>query len=96
MGQRQSSHTIFTRSTALAFIYLVIVGNIWFIMSFSVKTSPRWLQILFSIGVLWVISSGVAMLVHSWLLRPNADVLEEDCHDKIDIRSGKPDSDRDS
>lgn len=55
---------ILTKLVAIGFIYLIIIGNIWFGLSITTKVTPVWLQSLFGIGVLWVVATGFLLVAY--------------------------------
>ena len=54
---------IWKKAVSSGFISLVILGNVWFIFSFSRREAPFWLQLGFIISVIWVFLAGLLMLL---------------------------------
>ncbi len=59
---------------AAGFIYIVILGNIWFSRGISGDSTPHWMMVAFVIGMIWVLGLGVAMGVQ-WIYLWHTDQL---------------------
>lgn len=53
--------SIFTKSAALAFSLILLLGNLWLAFSFLGGDAPSWLNKLMLISVIWVAVSGIGM-----------------------------------
>lgn len=56
--------SVWSKLSALGFIILVILGNIWFIEGLTGREAPKWLQILFLANVLGLLISGLGLGTH--------------------------------
>lgn len=75
------------RLIALCFIYLIILGNIWFGLTFTGNEAPQWIQIMFGTGVLAVFGLGLVTtiyLVYLWSSGQLVEVREEDYETKLE------------
>lgn len=56
--------SLWSKGSALGFISLIILGNIWFVQSFAQREAASWLQAAFSANVVWLLISGCGLGVH--------------------------------
>lgn len=57
--------SIWTRLVALGFIYLIVLGNVWFTYTVTGGEVPLTLRVAFFVGIFWVLTSAVGVLVHA-------------------------------
>lgn len=71
--------SVWTKLIAACFIGLIVVGNIWLVMGFSMATPPFWLQTCFVLltGALFVF--GAAFLAERLFLKITK--VDDDSHD---------------
>ena len=55
--------TMAAKSAALGFIFMILLGNYWFILNVTKSDIPNWVYNGFLIGAIWVIVSGVCLAV---------------------------------
>lgn len=63
-----------TKLVAIGFIYIVILGNIWFTRGISGASTPDWMVLAFFFGIVWILCLGVAMGAQ-WLYLWHTDQL---------------------
>ena len=56
------------RLTALSFIVLIVIGNLWLLEGLLGKSPPRWLQLGFLLGCGGVLVGGVGLGFVAWRL----------------------------
>lgn len=54
--------SIWTRSVALGFVYLILIGNIWITYHITGSHVPLWMRVAFFIGIFWVTVSAFGVL----------------------------------
>lgn len=57
--------SIWTRLVALGFIYLIVLGNVWVTYTVTGGYVPLSLRVAFFIGIFWVVTTAVGVLVHA-------------------------------
>ena len=86
----QLRRSVWTKLSALGFIYLIILGNIWFAFMVVGAVLPDWLRNSFYLGVLFVLGSGAGLftkiLTNWYLAAPLEETDEEMVKDEKDIR----------
>ncbi|SME88630.1 hypothetical protein [Pseudobacteriovorax antillogorgiicola] len=73
--------SLVVRLIALGFIYLIVLGNIWFIQLFTEKVTPLWMQLAFLIGVAWVGILGVCLGIYGTYLWKTGALQEDEDDD---------------
>lgn len=73
---------IFTKLVAVGFIFLILLGNIWFGLSLTTTETPIWIQTLFGIGILWVITFGVLLCLYAIYLWQKGSLYEHEDDDE--------------
>ncbi len=69
--------SFWSKVSALGFIVLVILGNIWFVEGLTGRESPPWLQVLFIANVLVLLISGFGLGIHILLNIYRAKQIED-------------------
>lgn len=65
----QLRKSIWTRSVALGFVYLILIGNVWVTYLITGGHVPLWMRVAFFIGIFWVTVSAFGVMAVAYLIR---------------------------
>ena len=91
----QLRRSIWTKMSAIGFIYLIVLGNIWYAMLVVGAAPPEWLKISFYLGIFFVLASGAGLLMKiltRWYLNPyqgEVEALEDRSEPPVEKSSGQ-------
>jgi hypothetical protein len=73
-----------TKSVAIGFIALTLLGNYWIVLVITGQKTPQWFHDTIVFTSLWVLLSGVGLLITSFFIKnddtpasPDVENLEE-------------------
>ena len=71
-----------TKVTAISFIVLILIGNVWLIKRFTGESFPQWSQDVFALGLVMA-AVGFLLLVPGWL-KPRESLEQNDINSESD------------
>ena len=72
-------HSPASRLVALAFISIILAGNVWLVYFFTAQTVPNWLQYWFSGSITVAMIGGVGLIAtYIWQTYVNPQPLGEE------------------